>query len=112
MKKTVSITIPCRNEELYIEKCINSLLQNSYPNDLVTIYVCDGLSNDNTREIVKKISKTNSNVILLDNKRKTTPYALNIGLKKSKSDIKIILGAHSEVDKHFIKESVAAFEKG
>jgi len=111
LKKTVSITIPCRNEELYIEKCINSLLQSSYPNELITIYVCDGLSDDNTRDIVKKISEKNNNVILLNNEMKTTPFALNIGLKKSKSDIKIILGAHSEVDKYFIMESVSAFEK-
>lgn len=111
MNKTVSITIPCRNEELYIEKCVVSLLENSYPNKLITIYVCDGLSDDKTRDIVKKISEKHDNVLLLDNKKKTTPYALNIGLKKSRADIKIILGAHSEVDKDFIKESVHTFER-
>lgn len=110
MNKTVSIIIPCKNEEQYIEKCITSLLQNTYPKELVSIYVCDGLSTDNTVEIVKKISYKNSTVHLLNNTKQTTPFALNLGLKKSEADIKIILGAHSEADANFISENVKTFE--
>ena len=109
MNKTVSIIIPCKNEERYIEKCILSLLSNSYPKELVTIYVCDGLSTDNTIKIVAKITSTNPNVHLLTNTKQTTPYALNLGLKESKADIKIILGAHAEVDENFIIENVKCF---
>jgi len=111
LKTTVSITIPCRNEEKYIKKCLSSILNSNYPNQLITIYVCDGMSEDNTRDIVKNMSKKNSNIILLDNLKKTTPFALNLGLKKSSSDIKIILGAHATVDLNFILENVKAFEK-
>ncbi len=106
---SVSIVIPARNEEKYIEKCILSLLNNTYPSELTTIYVCDGLSDDNTREIIAEISNAHPNVVLLDNKKQTTPFALNIGLRKSDSAIKIILGAHSEMDENFISENVKAF---
>lgn len=108
--KTVSIIIPCKNEEKYIEKCIVSLLENNYPKELVSIYVCDGLSTDNTVEIIKKISSKNPSVFLLNNTKQTTPFALNLGLKKSEADIKIILGAHAEVDTNFISENVKTFE--
>lgn len=107
---SVSIVIPTRNEEAYIEKCLFSLLQNTYAQELLSIYVCDGLSDDNTRKIVLEIANKYPNVILLDNTKQTTPYALNIGLKESNANIKIILGAHSEVDKNFVLESVKAFE--
>lgn len=106
--KTVSVIIPCRNEEQYIEKCIYSLLASNYPKDLLHIYVCDGMSDDNTRELIATISKKNSQVTLLDNTKQTTPFALNIGLKKSSTDIKIILGAHTEVPSDFIIENVNA----
>jgi len=106
LNKTVSIVIPCRNEEKYIKKCIDSVLKCSYPQELVSIYVCDGLSNDNTRTIVSEISKNKPNVYLLDNTKQTTPFALNLGLKKSNDDVKIILGAHSEIDSNFISENI------
>lgn len=106
MNKRVSITIPCFNEEQYIERCINSVLVNNYPQELINIYVCDGLSTDKTQEIVNDLSKKHKNIYLLINKHKTTPYALNLGLKAGDEDVKIILGAHAEVDKNFIKLNV------
>ena len=48
---------------------------------------------------------------ILVNKKQTTPFALNLGIKSSDSAIKIILGAHAEVDTNFIKENVAELEK-
>ena len=111
MQPSVSITIPCRNEEQYIKKCIFSILNSHYPAELLSVYVCDGMSDDSTREIVKKISEGYRNVFLIDNKKQTTPFALNLGLKKSNADIKIILGAHAEIDKNFISENVKAFSR-
>lgn len=106
----VALIIPCRNEEQYIEKCILSIVQSNYPQELLTVYVCDGMSDDNTRSIIKKLSEKYPQVVLLDNLKKTTPFALNLGLKKSDADIKIILGAHSEIDKDFIIENVNVFK--
>jgi glycosyltransferase involved in cell wall biosynthesis len=106
LNKTVSIVIPCRNEEQYIEKCIVSILNCNYPKELVSIYVCDGLSDDNTRNIIKNISEKYSNIFLIDNLKQTTPFALNLGLKKSNDDVKIILGAHAEIYPDFIRENV------
>ena len=102
----VSIIIPCKNEENYIEKCINSILNSNYPKDLISIYVCNGLSTDKTEEIVNKYIKINPQVYLLINQYQTTPKGLNLGLRAAKSDVKIILGAHSEVDPNFIQENV------
>ena len=51
--KKVSIVIPCRNEEKYIKTCIESLLSNGYPEDLIEILVVDGGSNDGTVEFIK-----------------------------------------------------------
>ena len=53
MDKTVSIIIPCRNEEKYIERCISSFLEQSYPQELLQIIVSDGMSTDGTRDIIR-----------------------------------------------------------
>jgi chlorobactene glucosyltransferase len=57
----VSIILPARNEEMFIEKCINSLLEQDYEN--FEIIVIDDMSDDNTGEIIKKIASKNSKVV-------------------------------------------------
>lgn len=111
MDKTVSIIIPCRNEEKYIEKCISSFLEQSYPQELLQIIVSDGMSTDGTRDIIRGLQKNNKNVVLLENKGLTAPKGMNLGIRYSESEIIIIFGAHAYADKDFVKESVAALEK-
>ena len=106
--KKVSVVIPCRNEEQYIAKCIESVLANNYPSDLVDVFICDGMSTDTTREIVNRYSD-NKRVTLLDNLQITTPFALNLGIEKSQADIVIILGAHAEIESNYIKLCVETF---
>lgn len=108
MDKTVSIVIPCRNEEKYIEKCIKSFIDQSYPKELLEIIVSDGMSNDGTRDLIKSLQKCNDNIVLLDNKELTAPKAMNLGINYSKSDIIIIFGAHAYADENFVLESVKA----
>ena len=110
MNKSVSIIIPCRNEEKYIEKCISSFLEQSYPKELTTIIISDGMSTDNTRNIISELQKDNTNVVLLENKELTAPKGMNLGIRYSKSEIIIIFGAHAYADKEFISESVKALE--
>ncbi|MGI0065775.1 MAG: glycosyltransferase, partial [Nitrosotalea sp.] len=57
----VSVILPARNEEMFIEKCINSLLDQDYKN--YEIVAIDDMSDDNTGEIIKKIAKKDSRVV-------------------------------------------------
>ena len=66
----VSIVIPSRNEEEFIGKCIDSILASDQKTDTIEILVCDGESDDQTIELVKGYTKTNSSVKLLVNKHK------------------------------------------
>lgn len=108
--KTVSIVIPCLNEKDYILRCLHSIVAQSYPAQLLTTYVCDGMSNDGTRELIGEFIKAYPQFNLLDNLQKTTPFALNLGIRTSAAEIIIILGAHSELDKDFVQKSVESFE--
>ncbi|GAA0177436.1 succinoglycan biosynthesis glycosyltransferase ExoA [Clostridium sediminicola] len=104
--KTVSIIIPCKNEKEYIKKCIDSFTKQTYDDNLYEILVCDGTSNDGTREIVLDYEEKFKNVKLINNIGESAPKGMNLGIKNSKSDIIIIFGAHSEADKDFIKNNV------
>lgn len=57
----VSVILPARNEEDFIEKCLDSLLDQDYQN--YEIIAIDDCSDDNTGNIIKKISEKNPKVI-------------------------------------------------
>lgn len=105
-KKFVSIVIPCRNEENYIEQCVDSMAKQSYGIENIEVLVVDGMSTDKTQEIIKKYSEKVPSVKLILNEKKVAPVAMNLGIKKAKGDIIIIFGAHSYMDKDYVKNSV------
>ncbi|NIN65011.1 MAG: glycosyltransferase, partial [Anaerolineae bacterium] len=63
----VTVVVPMRNEELYIAKCLRSIVEQDYPKDSLEVLVVDGLSNDRSREIVLEFSTRHPQVRLLDN---------------------------------------------
>lgn len=60
----VSIILPSRNEERYIEKCLDSLLKQDYSN--YEIIAIDDSSSDKTGEIIKRYSMTHCKIIYVD----------------------------------------------
>jgi cellulose synthase/poly-beta-1,6-N-acetylglucosamine synthase-like glycosyltransferase len=51
----VSVIIPARNEAANIEACLRSILEGSYPANLLEIIVVDDFSGDETSEIVESL---------------------------------------------------------
>lgn len=107
---TVSISIPCRNEEKYIARCLYSIVSCTYPKELLNVYVCDGNSIDRTQEIIQEFQSKYPFIHLLINEKQTTPHALNLGIKADDSDIKIILGAHAEIAPNYIEKCIETFK--
>lgn len=102
----VSIIIPCRNEEKFIGKCLDSITEQDYPKDKTEILVVDGVSEDGTRKIIENYSKKYPFVKLLDNPKKFTPFALNIGIKNSKGEVIIRMDSHASYERDYISKCV------
>jgi len=102
----VAVIIPSYNEEKYIRVCVMSVVNSDYKEGALEIYIVDGESTDQTQAIVAEISAQHPNVKLVNNPQKVTPVALNLGLKATNADVKIILGAHSEVAPDFVSANV------
>ncbi|MGB9721801.1 MAG: glycosyltransferase [bacterium] len=90
----VSIIIPMRNEEKYIAQCISSILNNDYPQNRYEIIVVDGMSTDNSQNIVREMQKRFQNIRLLENPSKIRASANNIGIRAAKGEIIISMDAH------------------
>jgi glycosyltransferase involved in cell wall biosynthesis len=87
----ITVIVPTYNEADFIEDCLSSMMD-----DLVTeVLVVDGGSSDGTREIVKGLTVRYPSLRLLDNPRRTTASAMNIGLETATGDVIVRLDAHS-----------------
>lgn len=95
-KIEISIIIPCYNEEKYIAKCLDSVINSDFPKENMEVLIIDGMSSDNTRNIiVSKYTTKYSWIKILDNTRKIVPVAMNIGITNAIGSYIIRIDAHS-----------------
>lgn len=107
----VSIIIPCRREEQFIARCLESVLSGNYPPDRLEILVVDGMSEDRTREIVAQYAARFPGVRLLDNPQRITPCAMNVGIRECTGDIVMFMGAHATYSPGYIPRIVEWLEE-
>jgi len=107
----VTAVIPCRNEARYIGPCLESLIQCAYPKDRLEVLVCDGMSDDGTREIVAGYAAHHGFIRLVDNPRRITPCAMNAGIREARGDVIMPMGAHAVYSASYISQLVAALEE-
>lgn len=108
----VSIIVPIRNEENYIEKCIKSILNQDYDLENLEVIFVDGMSQDKTHDIINDHVQRYPNIIRLkDNINKTVPYAMNIGINNSTGKYIVRLDAHSEYTNDYISKCISTLEK-
>lgn len=102
---SVSIIIPCRNEERAIELCLMSVREQDY-RGIVEILCVDGRSTDKTREIITRIAAEDGRVRLIDNPYRVVPHAMNMGIEAAKGDVIVRLDAHSSYPPDYVRRCV------
>ncbi len=83
-----SIIIPCYNEEKYIERCLNSIFNQTLDKEKYEVIVIDDGSDDKSVNIIKKFD-----IKLFNSKRLGAGGARNIGLDNAKGEYIILLDA-------------------
>lgn len=106
----VSVLIPMRNEERYIGRCLDSLLENDYPLDRVEIVVIDGMSTDRSREMVEQYSKRYPLIRIVENEKRFQAAGLNLGIRDAVGEIIIRVDAHTTYASDYIRQCVAALQ--
>lgn len=80
MNALVSIIIPVYNTEKYLDRCFNSIINQTYKN-LEIIFINDG-STDNSLSKLENYKNNYKNVIVINQENKGQSVARNIGLQK------------------------------
>lgn len=102
----VSVVVPVFNEERWIERCLQSILTQDYPPQLMEVLVVDGMSTDSTRDIVTRVAREDDRVRLLDNPRRRQPYAMNIGIQAARGEVIVRVDGHGTVTTGHVRRCV------
>ncbi len=107
---SVTIIVPCFNEEKTIYHTVRSLLALNYPKSKLKLFLIDDGSTDSTWNTIEKFSKyPNIKIFQKENGGKYT--ALNLGLEQMETDFVGCLDADSTVDKEALVRIMSYFEK-
>lgn len=102
-KKSVSIIIPVYNAENYLDRCINSVLVQTYKNfELILI---DDFSIDKSLNICKKFAVKDTRIHLLVNEEnKGVSFSRNQGLNKAKGEFITFIDSDDWVSKTYLED--------
>jgi succinoglycan biosynthesis protein ExoA len=110
----VSVIVPCFNEEETILQLLEAVYNQTYPLDEIEVIISDGLSTDNTREVINtfQLCHTHLKIRIIDNLKRIIPSGLNRAIETANGNFIIRLDAHSIPNQDYIKKCIEGLEKG
>lgn len=106
----ISVVVPIYNEEKYIDRCVQSIVDQDYPHDDMEVVFADGMSTDRTREILSGWAQRYPFLRVVDNPQRTVSYALNAAIRAAQGDIIIRLDAHAVFPQNYFSVLVRHLE--
>jgi glycosyltransferase involved in cell wall biosynthesis len=103
----VSIVIPVRNEEAFMEACIASLRGLDYPADRLEIVFADGRSTDRTAELARR-----HGLRVVDNPGLKISAGRNAGFAASRGQVVAFSDADCTFDPAWVRAAVARLASG
>ncbi len=106
----VTVIMPIRNEEAFIERSLGAVLAQDYPSDRVQVLVADGMSDDATREVVTRLASAPgvAEVEIVDNPGRIVPTGFNAALDRARGDVVVRVDGHTIIAPDYISQCVAA----
>jgi succinoglycan biosynthesis protein ExoA len=108
----ISVIVPVRNEERFIESTLRQLVTQEYDPERFEILVADGRSTDRTCEIVAAMQARFPQVTLLDNPGRLSSAGRNVAVEASRGDLIVLIDGHCDLDNsHYLADVADAFAR-
>lgn len=109
MSKLVSIIIPVYNSEKYIQRCINSIINQSYKN--IEIIVIDDGSSDSSVDIISNYLCKDSRIKLYSQKNSGPSVARNYGLSMASGKYITFCDSDDYLEYNYIEQLTKSIEE-
>ena len=104
MNKLISIIMPVYNAEKYLNRSIESIMNQTY-NNIEIILVNDG-STDNSLEICTNYQEKDNRIKLINQENKGVSFARNKGIDESTGDYIMFIDSDDYIEKNMIEDMV------
>ncbi|WP_158541043.1 glycosyltransferase family 2 protein [Sporosarcina sp. BI001-red] len=105
-----SVIVPIFNEEAYVKEFLLNIERQTLGKEKFEVILIDGLSTDRTREEIEKITdQLTFELILIENRRRIIPAALNIGCRNARGHMIIRLDVHSNFKETYLEQLITTF---
>jgi glycosyltransferase involved in cell wall biosynthesis len=111
---SVSIIVPCYNEQATIGLLLQAVYAQTYPRANLEVIIADGISTDRTREEIAsfRAAHTDLCVRIVDNPKRAIPAGLNQAIRAAQGDYFIRLDAHSVPEADYVEHCLADLGQG
>lgn len=109
MKALISVVVPMYNCEKYIERCICSLLRQTY--EQIEILVVDDGSIDGSAEIIKELQRENSNLKYFYQENQGVSVARNKAIEEATGKYLLFVDSDDFVSNNYVKDMVQSAER-
>ena len=99
MNKLISIIVPVYNTEKYLDRCLSSLVNQTYKN--IEILIINDGSPDNSQKIIDKYTKKNKNIRSFVRCNSGISSTRNYGIDNAKGDYIIFIDSDDYVDNNY-----------
>jgi succinoglycan biosynthesis protein ExoA len=107
----VSVIIPMRNEQAWIDRCLGSVLAQDWPWDRMEVLVADGLSTDDSPRMLAELAARDPRVRVIANPGLIVPTGLNLAITAARGDIVMRIDAHTMIERDYLRRGVELLER-
>lgn len=109
MDSLISIIVPVYNTENYLEKCLYSLVNQTYKN--IEIIIIDDGSPDNSMNIIQKFVLADNRVKVISQKNQGLSGARNTGMNNANGDYIMFIDSDDWIETDTCEKAINASEK-
>jgi glycosyltransferase involved in cell wall biosynthesis len=107
----VSIVLPCRNEQGFIQQCLQSALDQDPPEGGLEILVADGMSTDGTRDYLTQMAALHPQLRVLDNPGRIVSTGLNAAIRAARGSVIVRMDAHTTYAPDYVRQCLAVMNR-
>lgn len=112
MSASVSVIVPCYNEQCTISLLLDAIYGQTYPLSDLEVIIADGMSTDGTRDTIQSFSLAHSDLAIhvIDNPDRIIPAALNRAIEQARGEVIVRLDAHSIPRLDYVEQCLTVLE--
>lgn len=111
-RPSIDVVVPALDEEGHISRCLDRILAQDYPAELVRVWVVDAGSTDRTAAIVAERATREPRLAIVPNEsgeRLNAAQAVNRGVAAGEAELVARVDAHTYLAPDYLSAAVAAF---